>query len=127
MEQLLTEKKIPIRSRGFALSAFILLMLLANSMTAFFYFSNPIAVTGLYPEATKNIIYALGALAVFNFVMAILVLLWKKIGVYGFYLSALVAVGINLYLGMNAATVLFAFIGPALLFLLTRQKWDLFS
>jgi len=127
MEKLLTDEKKPIKSRGFLLNAFIFLMLLANSATAYFYFSNPFAISGIYPGATKEIVYFMGALAIFNFVMAALVLLWKKIGVYGFYLSALVALGINLYLGVNAATVLFAFIGPALLYLLTKPYWVHFN
>jgi len=127
MENAITTEMNPTKTRGFWLSAFLILMLLANAATAFTYFSNPTLIVDLYPKVTTSFVYSLGLMAVINFLFAVLIWCWKKIGVYGFYLNALIAVGINIYLGVNIGTVLFALVGPALLYFLTRSRWASFT
>lgn len=114
------------KKRGFWLTGFLVLMFIANPLTAFSYFSNPEAIMIYMPGATAPVMMVLGVLAVLNFVVAVGMWLWKRWGVYGYYASVVVAFLINIYIGLGYMSVL-GFLGVLIIYLLTRKRWQYFS
>ena len=116
-----------VKKRGFWLSAFLILMFIANPITAFMYFSNPESITSISPNVTTSILYFLGVMCMINVILAAGIWAWKKWGVYGFY--AVVAIGFvtNIYIGIGVAGSLAGLIGALIIFLTTRNRWKYFS
>ena len=121
MEQ--TENK----TRGWLLTTFLILMLIANPFTAFSYFTNPEAIIQVYPAITYGLLNFMGLLAIINIVLAVAIWSWKKVGVFGFYLSMAVAFCINMYVGIPLAGSLMGLIGAVIIFFTTKSRWDNFS
>ena len=115
------------KKRGFWLTAFLILMFIANPLTAFMYFSAPDLIVSTQPKATVGIVYALGVMSVINFAIAVGIWSWKKYAVYGMYASVAIAFVINIYLGIGIVGALFGLLGGLLIFLTTRNRWQWFS
>ena len=115
------------KKRGFWLTAFLILMFIANPLTSFMYFSAPDLIVSTQPKATVVIVYALGVLSVINFAIAVGIWSWKKYAVYGMYASVAIAFVINIYLGIGIVGALFGLLGGLLIFLTTRNRWQWFS
>ena len=115
------------KKRGFWLTAFLILMFIANPLTAFMYFSAPDLIGSTQPKATVGIVYALGVMSVINFAIAVGIWSWKKYAVYGMYASVAIAFVINIYLGIGIVGALFGLLGGLLIFLTTRNRWQWFS
>ena len=115
------------KKRGFWLTAFLILMFIANPLTAFTYFSAPDLIVSTQPKATVGIVYALGVMCVINFAIAVGIWSWKKYAVYGMYASVAIAFVINIYLGIGIVGALFGLLGGLLIFLTTRNRWQWFS
>ncbi len=62
-----------------------------------------------------------------NLGLAIAVWNWKRIGVYGFWVSAIIVMGINLSIGLSLVQSLPGLVGPLILTLLVRPKWNDFT
>ena len=116
-----------VKTRGFWLSAFLILMFIANPVTAFTYFSSSDVIIQAYPKITITMIYFLGSMTVVNVVLAIGVWNWKKWGVYGFYIVAAIALCINLYIGVGIAGSLSGLIGAVIMYFATKNRWEYFS
>ncbi len=116
----------PSFERGFWLSSFIVLMIVANIFTAYTYLVRANELHQQAPAIPLSLLYFLGCLSIINFVFAIEIWFWKKWGVYGFYTVAATAFLINItYVGfVNALPGL---VGAGLLYLLTRKNWFRFS
>ncbi|MFY0670171.1 MAG: hypothetical protein JXQ95_19220 [Alteromonas stellipolaris] len=115
------------KKRGFWLTAFLILMFVANPFTAFTYFSNPEAIIQVYPSLSEGLLYFMGLLAVLNVVFAIAIWTWRKAGVYGIYASMAIAFLINLYIGIGIVGSLTGLIGVVLIYFTTKNRWQLFS
>ena len=115
------------KKRGFWLTAFLILMFIANPLTAFMYFSAPDLIVSTQPKATVGIVYALGVMSVINFAIAVGIWSWKKYAVYGMYASVAIAFVINIYLGIGIVGALFGLLGGLLIFLTTRNRWQWLS
>lgn len=115
------------KTRGWLLTAFLILMLIANPFTAYSYFSNPEAIIQVYPAISHGLLNFMGLLAIINIVLAVAIWSWKKVGVYGFYLSMVVAFCINMYVGIPLAGSLMGLIGAVIIFFTTKSRWDNFS
>lgn len=76
-----TSKPFTEKQRGFWLSAFLVLMFIANPLTAITYFANPQAITEIYPSASTGILYFLGVMSLVNVVLAAMIWRWQKLGV----------------------------------------------
>lgn len=115
------------KQRGFWLSAFLILMLIANALTAYIYMTNPELVMGLYPRATATVLYLLAVIACINVILAIGIWAWRKWGVVGFYISIVIVFAINLYLGIGFLTSMPGFAGGVIIFFTTKKRWQHFS
>ena len=116
-----------VKKRGFWLSAFLILMFIANLFTAFTYFSNPEMIIQAYPNMTKGILYFMGAMSIVNIILAVGVWMWKKWGVFGFYGVAVIVFCINIYVGIGIIGSLSGLIGIVIIFFTTKNRWENFA
>lgn len=106
------ETIIPQRKRHGCLTAYLILMLIANSATALF-------TTFAVINNIDMVHWALPIVAVcgfFNLACAIALLRWKKWGFWGFCISAMIIFIANLIIGVDAASALLGLVGIAVLF-----------
>jgi hypothetical protein len=115
------------KKRGFWLSTFLILMIIVNSLTVYFYITNPDLVTGLNSRATNSVLYVLIFIACINIMLAIAIWAWKKLGVYGFYTSVIIVFFINLYLGIGIMGSMPGLVGGVIIFFTTKKRWQHFS
>ena len=126
MEPLAESTIIEERKRSFWLSAFLILMFITNPLTAFSYFAYPEALAQTYPLLTVPIIYFIGALAILNTFLVVAIWSWKKVGVYGIYITMTIAFLINLYIGTGLFSSLMGLAGGVIIFVTTRKNWSHF-
>ncbi|MFS1701619.1 hypothetical protein [Alteromonas sp. AMM-1] len=119
--------KPPQKTRGFWLTALLILMFIANPLTAFAYFTSPDVIVSVHPKATIGIVYFFGVMSTINFAIAVGIWCWKKWAVYGMYLSVAIAFVINIYLGVGILGALFGLVGGLVIFLTTRNRWQWFN
>jgi len=117
----------PDKTHGFWLTAFLILMFIANPFTAYLYFTNPDVITTVYPKATTGLLYFMGVMALVNVVLAAGVWMWRKWGVMGLYIMAGMAFVINIYIGLDLVSSSIGLAGPLILFLTTRSRWQHFT
>lgn len=121
------EAQAPEKKRGFWLTAFLILMLIANPISALTYFTSPQLIRVAYPDATTGLIYLLGFLCLVNVLLAVLIFAWKKAGVYGFYSIAVLALFLNVYIGAGILGMIGGLLGVAVIYATTQKRWMHFS
>ena len=114
------------RKRGFWLTAFLVLMVIANLFSVFVYFVNPDMIITAFPKISLELAYLLGSVCLFNVFLAINIWMWKKLAIYGFYIVVIFGVLINLYIGLGLIGSLSGLMGGMILFLVTRKKMQYF-
>jgi len=127
MDNLSAEKVQVEKKHSIGLIIFLVLMIVANSFTAFTYFTQADKIISLLPQTSPGLLKLLGLLAIINVALAIGVWFWKKWGVYGFYIIATIAFIINISLGFGIMGSIFGLAGAVILYLLTRKRWHFFS
>jgi hypothetical protein len=107
----------PSRQRHGCVTAWLIFMLIINSLVAVMYLfaSNSIASHSPVPLSGTTVIL-LGVLSVVNVVFAVMLLQWKKIAFWGFAGMSVLMLIINLSLGLGIGQSLFGFIGLAILY-----------
>lgn len=113
-----TEKK-----RGGLLTAWLILMLIANAGTAVYYLLFGSAVISLLPTIPSWSLYVLGILAAINFVFTIFLFMWKKWAFFALCGMTGIAFVINIVIGLGITSVL-GLLGPVILYLVLRSKWN---
>ncbi|ARU55374.1 hypothetical protein OLMES_1295 [Oleiphilus messinensis] len=130
MDTIIKETKVidaEEKKRGFWFSLFLVLMLIANPLSAAIYLLSPEPIAALYPNASLGIVYFLGIMSLLNVAFAISIWYWKKVGIYAFYGVVALAFIINLYIGVGFIAALTGLIGGVIMFLCTRKKMQHFS
>jgi hypothetical protein len=112
------------RKRGGCLTAFLILMLIVNPLTAIYYLIAGSKIRESLPSMPAWAIPVLIICGIANFAFALAILNWKKLGVYGIVAIAVVAFIINLMSGLPVAIALMRLVGVAILLLLVRPVWD---
>ncbi len=113
----------PQRKRGGCLTAFLVIMLIANPLTAISYLLNGEAFSRSLPDMPGWAIPALGVIALANFVCAIGLWQWKKWGMYGFAGLSLITVFVNA-VSIGIGLALFGLLGVVILGFLVRPVWN---
>ncbi len=72
-------------------------------------------------------VYALAALSLVNVILIAFIFKWKKLAVYGIFVSAFIAFGINLGIGLDVWTSIYGLFGLLVWYLLLKEKWKLFE
>lgn len=106
----------PAKTRNGWLTAFLVVAMFMNALTAGIYLLRPDQVRATYPAVTNTVSTGLACVAVFNFVCTVALLRWKRWGFWGVVAASTVALVINLSIGIGIGQSLFGVLGPALLF-----------
>ncbi len=117
-----TEKK-----RGALLTIWLILILISNGITALSYLFGEGFITSVLPTIPMWAIYSLGIFALLNLVFTIFLFMWKKWAFFAFCGSAGIILVINLVIGIGIVFALLGLIGPVILYLIMKSKWDLFE
>jgi hypothetical protein len=106
-----------VKQRHGCLTAWLILMIVVNSLAALVYiFASGVIKHGL-PNAPAWAFPALAVLGIIaNVVFAIALFQWKKWGFLGFVGTSILAFVINLILGLNIVQVLFGLLGVLVLY-----------
>lgn len=126
-EMPVTEEK----QRHGCVTAWLVLLLVANSLTALTnLFASDFVMTGLPQVAPSYLVIILGAIGLVNVFFAYRLLKWKKDGFWGIALSSVAAVIINYYIGMGILLTISGLIGVGILFAILQitangiSAWD---
>jgi hypothetical protein len=104
------------KQRHGCLTAWLILMIIANSLTSLAFFMGSQSVRLNFPMAPPWAFPVLGALGVINLVCAIALFKWKKWGFFGFAASSIVAFVVNLMVGVPILQALLGIVGFVVLF-----------
>jgi uncharacterized membrane protein YhaH (DUF805 family) len=117
----------PERSRGGCLTALLAAMIASNSLAAIVYFADPVAISQQTPSFPEELGLLLGLCAVLNAALAVMVLRWRRIGVYGLIATAALTFAVNLQVGVPLEMSLIGLAGPITLALLVWPRWKHFD
>jgi len=104
------------KSRHGCLTAWLVVMIVANSLAALTYLLASEAIRRELPSLPEWAFPVLIVFSVFNLVCAVALFKWKKWGFWGFCVSSVVALGVNLSVGFGIVTALSGLVGIALLY-----------
>ncbi|HET6992043.1 MAG TPA: hypothetical protein VFJ43_11995, partial [Bacteroidia bacterium] len=106
-------------------TAWLILLIIVNSGVALLYlFGSEIIARNLPEEIPTSMLYLLGFASVLNVVCAILLFQWKRWGFYGFIITGLAGVIINISIGLSPGSSLGGLLGIAALFGILQIKQD---
>ncbi len=117
-----TEKK-----RGALLTIWLILMLIFNGITALSYLLVGEFIASALSPIPIWAIYSLGVFALLNLVFTIFLFMWKRWAFFAFCGSAGIVFIINLVIEIGIVSALLGLIGPVILYLIMRSKWNLFE
>jgi len=104
------------KKRHGCLTAWLILMIVLNSIVMLVYLLATDSVRSHYPNAPGWAFPALVVIGAFNLVCSFALFQWKKWGFWGICVSSLVAVVVNLYVGLDIIRSLLGLVGVLLLF-----------
>lgn len=121
----LPNKKEEKKKHGKLLAIWLILIFISNIGVVFTYLLLNSGVTALYPNAPSGIFYIYGILGLANLVFLVFLFRWKKWSFWAYCASAGIAFILNLIIGIGIGTALSGLIGPIVLYLVLRPKWEL--
>ncbi len=103
-------------TRHGCLTAWLIFMIVVNALTAIAtpFSMSRLAQAGLHPSMLLTAILVLCAVA--NIAFAVALLRFMKVGFYGFVATSVIALFVNLALGLGLGQVLFGLVGIAILY-----------
>lgn len=118
---ILNDKSFPTApQRHGCVTAWLMLMLLLNSLTAIAYLFIP----RLTHNMSYNAVNALAIIGIVNVICVILLLRWKKIGFYGFAITSIITIIINLNIGISPIRASLGLAGFLVLYGILQIKQD---
>jgi hypothetical protein len=114
-------------ARGGCLTSWLVLLLIANCVTALLTFLNPDLVIRPFHRFSHGLVVLIGLAALANVVFVILIWNWRRVGFWGAVVVALLALPFNWYLGMGILHIASGLLGIAILAFLVRTKWGTFK
>lgn len=105
------------KQRHGCVTAWLIFIIVANSIVALLYLLGGNMIAQNIPGGISTpFLIILGLLGVGNVFFAVLLLQWKKLGFWGFLGTSIVALFINLSIGMSVGQSLFGLVGIAILY-----------
>ena len=117
-----TEKK-----RGAWLTIWLIWMLVANFFTALIYLLLNKTIVSAYPNVAIWIWYIYGLVALANFILVIILFMWKKWPFFAFCGTTLIAFIMNLTIGLGIFATIFGLAGIIILYFSMKSRWNLFE
>jgi hypothetical protein len=99
-------------------------MMIINPLVAILYLAAGSTIAKNLPDAPAWAIPVLGIFCIVNFAGAIALWRWKRWGFYAFVVSALVALVVNIMIGIPLVQVVWGPLGVVILYALLRRVWD---
>lgn len=119
------------KQRHGCVTAWLIFMIIVNSLTGISYLFGGEAIAQNFPNGTSNTTLTLLAiLGIGNAIFSILLLRWMKIGFWGFLVTSIAALIINLSIGLGVLQSIFGLAGVAILYGVLQIKknnvpaWD---
>jgi hypothetical protein len=104
------------KQRHGCLTAFLILMIIANSILALIYLFGSGTIAATLPDAPKWVFPALGVACILNVVFAVALFAWKRWGFYGFAAMSVLSIVINMFIGLGVGQSFSGLIGVAVLY-----------
>ena len=116
------------KKRGVWLTIWLTFMLIGNLFIALIYLLlSKTVVAPAYPNVALWVWYMYGLLTLENFVFVIFLFMWKKWPFFALCGMAMVAFILNLVIGLGILDSILGFLGPLILYLSMKSRWDLFE
>lgn len=112
-----------VPQRHGCVTAWLVFMLIANSIVSFVYLFTLIKTGGVLKVSASSLI-ALLIIGFFNVAFSIMLLSWKKIGFYGFAISAVVTFIINISIRVSLVKCTVGLLGFLILYGILQIKRD---
>lgn len=113
------------KQRHGCVTAWLILMIIANSISAIAYLFMGDALSEALPEPIPTpMMYALAIIGIANLIFAIMLLQWKKWAFWAFVGSGLITLGINLSIGIGIGQSLLGLVGVGILYAILQIKKD---
>lgn len=119
----MTDNQSTEKKRGGCITAFLIFMFIINPLISIYYLLAGDMVRDAYPAMPDWALPVLALFGLINLGLAIAIWKWKRIGIYGLWVSAAVVVVINLTIGLTPVQSFMGLIGPLIITLLVRPKW----
>ena len=124
MEQINESTNVSKQRHG-CVTAWLVLMIIANSLTAIIYlFASEMITDNLPGNVSTPMIILLGIIGIANIVFSVMLFQWKKLGFWGFIITSIGALIINLSIGLGIGQSLFGLGGIAILYGVLQIKKD---
>ena len=104
------------KQRHGCLTAFLIVMIIANSFSTLVYLIGGAVVRQTLPQAPDWFLPAMVVLGIFNLICVVALFKWKKWGFWGFCASSMLALIVNTVSGINVGQSLLGLLGIAILF-----------
>jgi hypothetical protein len=98
------------------LTAYLVFMLIVNTLTSLAYFSMGNKLLNYYPSAPSGTAYVFAVGSLINVGIVLFLFWWNKWAFYAFCVMAVLIFGVNLYIGISPVGALFGLIGPVILY-----------
>lgn len=119
----LDHNPIASKQRHGCVTAWLILMIIFNSLISVLYLFASDKITENLPGNVSNIlVILLGLVGISNVIFAVLLFQWKKIGFWGFVLTSVAAFGLNLSIGLGVYQSFLGFVGIAILYGILHLK-----
>jgi hypothetical protein len=114
-----------LKQRHGCVTAWLILMIVANSLTAVTYLFLSDKITKLMTtEVPESMIIVLGVLGIFNVLFSVMLFQWRKIAFWGFVVTSLCSFLFNLVNGLGIGQSLGGLLGVAVLYAVLQMKKD---
>ena len=104
------------KQRHGCLTAWLIMMIITNAACALMYSIGSAAIKTTYPDAPGWTFPVLIVFSLLNLAYAIAIFKWKKWGFWGFCVSSLVVLGVNLTIGLGLLQSLGGLVGVAIFY-----------
>lgn len=104
------------KQRHGCLTAFLVLMVIANAASALMYLLGSAAIRQNFPSAPAWAFPVLAVMGIVNVVCAIALFQWKKWGFFGFLVTSAITFVVNLMVGLNIVQAILGLAGVAILY-----------
>ncbi|MEI8201909.1 MAG: hypothetical protein WCH34_02785 [Bacteroidota bacterium] len=112
-----------LKQRHGCVTAWLAFMILVNALIALMYLFSSEDFQMVLPNGiSQPVLISLIILAIANVGFAILMLMWRKLGFYGFIITSVCALVLNLHIGIGILQSFFGLIGVGILFGILQIK-----
>ncbi len=113
------------KQRHGCVTAWLILMIILNSLTAIVYlFASDMITKNLPGNVSSTMIFLLGIIGIGNTIFSVLLFQWKKIGFWGFAVTSIATLTINLSIGISVVQSVFGLVGVAVLYGVLQIRKD---